>query len=221
MWRIIFLGVAIAFAWILSESPLPIRGQDLPDSSKNLSLPADRRPAPGIPGRIGDNSAAGKPEGAKDPSDSGAFVWKDYQDPQGQDNKAEPLWQAGLWFIFKLLVVLGMIYLFFGIYRRMMATRSSLTKGHIRVIESARLSGTQNLHLVQVGDAILLIGSNGAGLLSRLAEWPANKVTTPQGPVTFGSQLAAATERSDDFAGVVESSIKQVVLPPSEEPRSS
>lgn len=140
------------------------------------------------------------------------FVWRDYEEPTV--GPSEPLWQQALWFLLKLGFVIGLAYASLLMYKRMLGTRAPLGFGRIRVLENTRLAGTQSLYMVQVGDQIMLLGSNGAGLLVKLSEWPADQPPPPQDEAVFGRAVNQAAARGDDFDTVIESSLKQAVIPP-------
>lgn len=140
------------------------------------------------------------------------FVWRDYQEPTAP--QPQPLWLQAFWFVVKLGFVLGLAYASLLMYKRMLGTRAPIGFGRIRVLESTRLAGTQSLYMVQVGEQIMLLGSNGAGVLVKLSEWPADQGPPPQDQAVFGRTIARAAERGDDFDTVIESSLKQAVIPP-------
>lgn len=140
------------------------------------------------------------------------FIWRDYQEPAVPPG--QPLWLQAFWFLVKLGFVLGLAYGSLLLYKRMLGTRAPLGLGRIRVLENTRLAGTQSLYLVQVGEQILLLGSNGAGLLVKLSEWPADQAPPLQDQAIFTRAVNQAASRGDDFDTVIESSLKQAVIPP-------
>lgn len=140
------------------------------------------------------------------------FVWRDYQEPAAPPS--QPLWLQAFWFLVKLGFVLGLAYGSLLLYKRMLGTRAPLGLGRIRVLENTRLAGTQSLFLVQVGEQIMLLGSNGAGLLVKLSEWPVDQAPPPQDQAIFTRTVNQAASRGDDFDTVIESSLKQAVIPP-------
>ncbi len=144
------------------------------------------------------------------------FVWRDYQDPGLAAAAAtpQPLWLQAFWFIVKLAFVCVLVYLSLLAYKRMLGQRAPQDFGRIRVLETARLAGTQSLYLVQVGDQTLLVGSNGAGLMVKLAEWPADQPPPPAAEAAFTRTVAKAAGRSDDFDAVIDSSLRQAVISP-------
>ncbi len=140
------------------------------------------------------------------------FVWRDYQEPPAP--QPQPLWLQAFWFLVKLGFVLGLAYGSLLLYKRMLGTRAPIGFGRIQVLETTRLAGTQSLYLVQVGEQIMLLGSNGAGVLVKLSEWPAGEAPGPQDQAMFSRTLGKAAGRGDDFDTIIESSLKQAVIPP-------
>lgn len=147
------------------------------------------------------------------------FALPEYRDPGVAAPVEQPLWQAALWFLIKLGFVIGLIYGTLFFYKRLLGTRAPLALGRVRVLETTRLAGTQSLFLVQAGEQIMLIGSNGAGLMVKLSEWPADAPPPIQSGMEFTRKVAQAEGRADDFQGIMESSIRQAVIPP-EAPRA-
>ncbi|MBM3266371.1 MAG: flagellar biosynthetic protein FliO [Candidatus Sericytochromatia bacterium] len=145
------------------------------------------------------------------------FVWRDYQDPALAVAPQQPLWLQAFWFLVKLGFVIALIYASLLAYRKLLGQRAPADFGRIRVLETARLAGTQSLYLVQVGDQTLLVGSNGAGLLVKLAEWPADQPPPEAAQVAFGQTVRRAADRPDDFEAVIDSSLRQAVIPPKSE----
>lgn len=100
------------------------------------------------------------------------FNWRDYEEPQVKRDE-NPL-VSGLSFLLKFGAVVGLIYGTAWFYRRTMGTRglqSQQETSGMRVLESMPLRGAQTLHVVQVGQRTLVVGSNGRDTLVKLAEW--------------------------------------------------
>jgi flagellar biogenesis protein FliO len=131
------------------------------------------------------------PSWAQTAATGDGFVWRDYQEPVVRPD--QPLWLQAFWFLVKLGFVVGLIYATLLLYKRMLGQRSPVDFTSIRVLETSRLAGTQSLYKVQVDDKVLLLGSNGAGLLTKLAEWPASEI-------------------EGDFNTVIESSLRRAVV---------
>ena len=159
------------------------------------------------------------------------WVWKDYQDPDTLAEPKTPLWEAAIGVFFKLAFVIALIYAVLYGYKRLLGIRTAgVLGGRIRVVESTRLAGTQSLLLVEANGRYLLLGSNGAGVLIKLMDWPVEQTAPAPEDAAFAHTLAQATRTDarggmvanlpparppavhrDDFDGVVESSIRQAL----------
>ena len=120
-----------------------------------------------------------------------AMAWRDYQDPEDEPD-ARPWWQTLASFLGRLLVVLGLAVATLLGLRRFMALRAPLGDGRIQVLEQTRLVGTQSLCLVQAGTRILLLGTNGTGLMVLLAEWPADQAPPTVAEAMFRKEMGRA-----------------------------
>lgn len=73
----------------------------------------------------------------------------------------------GIWdfirMIFVLALVVALIYGFFYLLKRISAPKDGGLR-LVRVLETRNLSGNRNLHLVEVGNQILLVGSSDTGV---------------------------------------------------------
>ncbi len=159
------------------------------------------------------------------------WVWKDYQDPDSLAEPKTPLWEAAIGVFFKLAFVIVLIYAVLYGYKRLLGIRTAgVLGGRIRVVESTRLAGTQSLLLVEANGRYLLLGTNGAGVLIKLMDWPVEQTGPAPEDAAFARTLAQASRTDarggmdaskparpapaslqEDFDGVVESSIRQAI----------
>lgn len=159
------------------------------------SLPAQAEPdtTPGIVA-----AAAGRSTGSTVTVDASedAFVWRDYGD-EAETTEDVPWWRALGRFLARFVFVLGLLAAtLFGL-RRFMAMRAPLGDGRIMVLEQTRLAGTQSLCLVQAGAHVLLLGTNGAGLLVKLAEWPVEQAPPSVAEAMFRQSVSQAARAGD------------------------
>jgi flagellar biosynthetic protein FliO len=70
----------------------------------------------------------------------------------------------GLEVVFKLGIVVLLIYASLYLLKRLQAGTATGKRKQLAVLETARLSPRQALHLVQVGDQVLLIGATDQSL---------------------------------------------------------
>lgn len=125
-----------------------------------------------------------------------AFVWRDYGD-EAETSQDVPWWRALGRFLVRFVFVLGLLAAtLFGL-RRFMAMRAPLGDGRILVLEQTRLAGTQSLCLVQAGANVLLLGTNGAGLLVKLAEWPVDQAPPSVAEAMFRQSVSQAARTGD------------------------
>ena len=151
-------------------------------------------------------------------SSDGGFEWRDYQDPGEDRNEPGPL-QNALGIVFRLGIVVGLVYgaaflVKRGIIPRNLLERLSLNSGDrgFRTLAMVPLRGNQTLHLVEVGDRILVVGSDGKETLVKLAEWSAD-----QGADTFKKWLQE-DGASPDFADEVEDTLRRLTRPQDGQP---
>lgn len=149
-------------------------------------------------------------------SDDG-WIWKDYQDPDTEIQPKQPLWLEALGAMLKLAFVIALAYAVLYGYKRLLGIRAAGSLGgRIRVLESTRLAGTQSLVLVEANERYMLLGSNGAGVLVKLMEWPVTETGPAPEEAAFARALTQAATRGPqaspptDFDDVVESTIRQV-----------
>jgi hypothetical protein len=142
-----------------------------------------------------------------------AFEWRDYQDPAEDRPEPGPLENA-LGILLRLGVVVGLAYgaaylVKKGFIPRAWLERLSLNGGErgFRALASLPLRGNQTLHLVELGDRIVVVGSDGKDMLVKLAEWSAE-----QGSETFKKWLVDGGE-NPDFADEVEDTLRRLVRP--------
>jgi flagellar biogenesis protein FliO len=99
----------------------------------------------------------------------------------------------GLSALFKLCLVLGLLYASLGLYKRYRGAIPGIQGRQITILESSRLSPRQAVHLIQVRDQTLLIGATDQGL-TLLAEIEAQPAGLEAGQADFS--LSANTAPS-------------------------
>lgn len=147
------------------------------------------------------------------------FAWQDYQDPALKRPEDNPVANA-LGVLAKLGLVIGMIYGVAWLYKRGMIPKGLLQGGSsagtgragLRVVDSLALKGTQSLHVVEVGDRVLVLGSNGRETLVKLTEWPLSAPPL-RGFEAAIDQAREAPEVPSDFSDELESTLRQVIRP--------
>jgi flagellar biogenesis protein FliO len=99
------------------------------------------------------------------PVDEKTFVLGD-QNPSQTNQAAAPVGGFGIWDFVRMVLVLagvvGLIYGFFHIQRR--TTLPKKNASAISVLETQNLSGNKNLHLVEAGTHLFLLGSAEDGV---------------------------------------------------------
>ncbi|MEB3298258.1 MAG: flagellar biosynthetic protein FliO [Candidatus Sericytochromatia bacterium] len=125
--------------------------------------------------------------GPTTPNPDDQFPWKD--DGETEAVEAKPWWRTLASFIMRFLFVLGLVAATLYGLKRFLALRAPLGDGRVMVLEQTRLVGTQSLCLVQAGTRIMLLGTNGAGLLVKLGEWPADQAPPSVAEAMFRQQL--------------------------------
>lgn len=138
------------------------------------------------------------------------FAWQDYQDPALERRASNPVADTAS-FLLKLGAVIGLIYGLAWLYRKGMLPRTWVGGGapidgarRLRVLETLSLRGGQSLHVVEAGDRLLVLGSNGKETLVKLAE-------LPPGGFDLALQGEETTERF--FSDELDSTIRKVVRP--------
>ena len=71
--------------------------------------------------------------------------------------------------LWRLALVIGLIYLFFAILRRWQSGKTRIGKKRLHIIESLHLTPRQTIHLIQVGSRSFVVGSTDQAM-SLLAE---------------------------------------------------
>ena len=144
---------------------------------------------------------------------SDRFEWLDYQDPADGSRDPGPLENA-LTLLLRLGIVVGLAYgaaflVKKGIIPRNWLDRLSVNSGDrgFRTLAMLPLRGNQTLHLVEVGDRILVLGSDGKNTLVKLSEW-----SSEHGAESFRKWLTEA-EPAPDFADEVEDTLRRLVRP--------
>lgn len=162
-------------------------------------------------------------DGAEIPSieataSDGGFEWRDYQDPGENQDEPGPL-QNALGIVLRLGIVVGLVYgaaflVKKGVIPRNWLERLSINAGErgFRTLAMLPLRGNQTLHLVEVGDRILVVGTDGKETLVKLAEWSADL-----GAETFKKWLQE-DGTSPDFAVEVEDTLRRMTRPQDGQP---
>jgi flagellar protein FliO/FliZ len=140
---------------------------------------------------------------------------------EGPGEDAAPLSSFGVWDFLRMVLVLAVVVaLIYGIFHFIKKAGGPRDDGvrFIRVLETRPLAGNRHLHLVEVGNEVLLVGSaeNGVSLVSEVAD----KETRD------GIRLAAsqANSRTGNFADALKGFFgkgRRGSLPPGEESASS
>ncbi|MDB5097549.1 MAG: Flagellar biosynthesis protein FliO [Cyanobacteria bacterium RYN_339] len=99
------------------------------------------------------------------------FPLRDYEEPKPAAQA--PWWQQALGFVFKLALVIGLIFVSLGVLKKLQGGRITLpnAKGkNMVVLETANLGPQQNVHLISLGgDRLLVVGASPQGV-TKLAE---------------------------------------------------
>ncbi|MDR1933501.1 MAG: flagellar biosynthetic protein FliO [Spirochaetales bacterium] len=112
--------------------------------------------------------------GPEQTSDESALVLGD--GPSAEDSPAvTPLSGFGVWDFLRMILVLAVVVgLIYGVFHFIKKAGSPRDDGvrFIRVLETRPLAGNRHLHLVEVGNQIMLVGSseNGVRLVSQLED---------------------------------------------------
>lgn len=106
--------------------------------------------------------------------DENSFVLKD-ADATAVGGAERTVAAFGLWDFIKMVIVLvavvGLIYSFFHFLRKMSSPKDEGLR-YVQVLETRNLSGNRNIHLVEVGNLMLLVGSaeNGVNLIAEITD---------------------------------------------------
>lgn len=147
-------------------------------------------------------------------SSAEGYFLPEYQDPSTQPREEHPVANA-VGFLLKFAGVLGLIYGVAWMYQKGLIPKTWLPGGArpqgggrrgLRVLDAIPLKGAQSVHLVEVGDRILVVGSNGKETMVKLAEFDAAR-----GPEAFGRALERAEGLEEDFSGALDSTLRQVI----------
>lgn len=96
------------------------------------------------------------------------FQLKEYEEPKPAT--PEPWWQQLIGFVFKLAMVIGLIFLSLAVIKKVSGGRMALnlpnTKGrNIVVLESTHLNPQQAIHMISLGgERLLVVGAGPQGL---------------------------------------------------------
>lgn len=118
----------------------------------------------------------------------------DYKEPKKDENEL-PLGRVIVDLIWKLALVLGIAYLSIYALRGIMGRQTTITgqKGRLKVLESAALGPNRAVHLVRVGNKILVLGSTPDQItaIGEVDEPEAAQAPAPV-PQAFAGHLAEA-----------------------------
>lgn len=135
---------------------------------------------------------------------------RDYDEPKKAEDA--PWWQQLFGFIFKLAIVVGLIFLSLAVVKKLSGGRVALptTKGRNMVLlESTSLGPQQAIHLVSLGgDRLLVVGASPQGL-TRLTE-----VTEPhevQALLAGTKGQSSAFNQVFDLEAVVQASNSELI----------
>jgi len=151
-------------------------------------------------------------------SASESFEWKDYQDPALERNEGNPVVNT-LSFLIKFGLVVGLIYGVAWLYKKGMIPQGLLPgrpgagtatgRSGMRVIDSVPLRGAQSLHVVEVGDRVLVVGSNGRETLVKLTEWTGKRPRFDS--LIDEASMGAPEPEASDFSEELESTLRRVI----------
>ena len=77
--------------------------------------------------------------------------------------EANPVWTT-ISFIIKLAVVIGLIYVVMFFAQRWRGSMKIISNNKINLLETFRLSPKQSLHLIKVGEDVMLLGATDQGI---------------------------------------------------------
>lgn len=149
---------------------------------------------------------------------SEGFEWRDYQDPALERSEGNPLVNT-LGFLIKFGLVVGLIYGLAWLYKKGLIPKGLLAmrpgvgpatgQGGMRVIDSVPLRGSQSLHVVEVGDRVLVVGSNGRETLVKLTEWTGKR---PRFEALVDEVSTGASEpEASPFSEELETTLRRVI----------
>ena len=201
---------------LLSAVAAPaVQAQEAPKvfgESNNLNQPAEQVPTlPGeAPAQAGGTVAPAKAAADENQpaylSEDAPLQLKDYEEPKPA--APEPWWQQLLGFLFKLAMVIGLIFLSLAVVKKLSGGKMTLnlpnTKGrNIVVLETTHLTPQQAIHMISLGGERLLVVGAGPQGLSTLTE-----ITDPQ-QVRLFLQAQKTTPAASSFNQVFD--LEQVV----------
>ncbi len=151
-------------------------------------------------------------------SASEGFEWRDYQDPGLERSEGNPLVNT-LSFMLKFGLVVGLIYGVAWLYKKGLIPKNLLAvrpgmgpvtgRGAMRVIDSIPLRGSQSLHVVEVGDRVLVVGSNGRETLVKLTEWTGKRPRFDS--LLDGVESGEPEPEVSTFSEELESTLRRVI----------
>jgi flagellar protein FliO/FliZ len=160
------------------------------------------------------------PHAAAKPSASKAKPFlQDYKDPKKEEGEL-PLGKVLLDLFLKLVVVLGIAWVAIYILSKFKGTGGPLPgarKGHMKVLESVNLGPNRSVHLVRVGEKVLVVGSTPeqVNTLGEIDD-PAlrDELLHERSPFSFNAQLNDALKREEiepaDLTGNVRGGAKHI-----------
>jgi flagellar biogenesis protein FliO len=99
------------------------------------------------------------------------FPLRDYEEPK--PTAQAPWWQQALGFVFKLLLVIGLVFVSLGIIKKLSGGRVMLPNAKGRnmvVLETTNLGPQSAVHLISLGGERLLVVGTGPQGVTKLAE---------------------------------------------------
>jgi flagellar biogenesis protein FliO len=169
----LLFGFAAAPALAEPDNAVP-PAQELEAEGQGLATPTPTPMAVAAQDEVKHLEAKPVSQAAKKPAymaEDQPFPLRDYEEPK--PSPQAPWWQQALGFVFKLALVIGMIFVSLGAIKKLQGGRVTLpnAKGkNMVVLESANIGPQQNIHLISLGgDRLLVVGASPQGV-TKLAE---------------------------------------------------
>jgi flagellar biogenesis protein FliO len=143
--------VATAWFWMIITASLTLVPEPVLAAGTHMAQQSVRPEQTGVPAYMKEN---------------GSLNLRDYDEPR--QNAEAPLWQTVLSMLFKLLLVVGLIILSLGVFKRYFQGRlglPTLRGKNVVLLESTMLSPQHTVHVVSLGgDRLLVLGASAGGL---------------------------------------------------------
>lgn len=173
---LLVLGAAAAAPAAHAEAGAKVFGDANNMATQEQQAPAGSQPLPGEPSAQAGDTARPAMADDKKPaylSEDQPLQLKDYEEPKPAE--PAPWWQQALGFVFKLAMVIGLIFLSLAAVKKLSGGRMAInlpsTKGrNIVVLESTHLNPQQAIHMISLGGERLLVVGAGPQGLSTLSE---------------------------------------------------